>query len=107
VVGYWRGYQSGVRCRCAYGPVDTIAAHYLLLQEIQTGFGFTSLVPAHPGSLDKIQKAIKRSSVVVAIHKFPSICNNARKLLYKNYTNKVVNDKRQQHISHPYCQVKI
>jgi len=50
VVGCWHGYLSVARCRFAYGPADTSATHYLLLQEIQTGFGFTFLVPAHPGS---------------------------------------------------------
>jgi len=33
VVGYWRGYLSGVRCRLAYGPADATATHCLLLQE--------------------------------------------------------------------------
>jgi len=32
LVGCWRGYLSGVRCRFAYGPADTTATHYLLLQ---------------------------------------------------------------------------
>jgi len=32
VVGCWRGYLSGARCRLAYGPVDAIATHCLLLQ---------------------------------------------------------------------------
>ena len=32
VVGCWRGYQSGVRCRLAYGPADATATHRLLLQ---------------------------------------------------------------------------
>jgi len=32
VVGCWRGYLSGVRCKCAYGSADTTATHYLLLQ---------------------------------------------------------------------------
>ena len=32
VVGYWRGYLSGVRCRLAYGPADATATHCLLLQ---------------------------------------------------------------------------
>jgi len=26
VVGYWRGYLSGARCRLAYGPADATAA---------------------------------------------------------------------------------
>jgi len=32
VVGCWRGYLSGARCRLAYGPADATATHYLLLQ---------------------------------------------------------------------------
>jgi len=38
------------RYRFAHGPADATATHYLLLQEIQIGFGFTFLVPTHPGS---------------------------------------------------------
>jgi len=29
VVGYWRGYLSGVRCRVAYGPADATPTHSL------------------------------------------------------------------------------
>ena len=32
-VGCWHGYLSGARCRLAYGPVDSIATHCLLLQQ--------------------------------------------------------------------------
>ena len=32
VVGYWRGYLSGARCRLAYGPADATATRCLLLQ---------------------------------------------------------------------------
>jgi len=33
VMGYWRGYLSGVWCKWfAYGPADAIATHRLLLQ---------------------------------------------------------------------------
>jgi len=32
VVGCWRGYLSGARCRFAYGPADVTATHCLLLQ---------------------------------------------------------------------------
>jgi len=32
VVGCWRCYLSGVRCRLAYGPADATATHCLLLQ---------------------------------------------------------------------------
>ena len=31
VVGCWRGYLSGARCRLAYGPADATATHCLLL----------------------------------------------------------------------------
>jgi len=33
VVGCWRGYLSGARCRLACGPADTTATHCFLLQE--------------------------------------------------------------------------
>ena len=33
VVGCWRGYLSGARCRLAYGPADATATHCLLLQQ--------------------------------------------------------------------------
>jgi len=32
VVGCWRGYLSGERCRLAYGPADATDTHCLLLQ---------------------------------------------------------------------------
>jgi len=32
VVGCWRGYLSGARCRLVYGPADSTATHCLLLQ---------------------------------------------------------------------------
>jgi len=32
VVGCWRGYLSGARCRLAYGPADASTTHCLLLQ---------------------------------------------------------------------------
>ena len=32
VVGCWRGYLSGARCRFAYGPADATATHCLLLE---------------------------------------------------------------------------
>jgi len=32
VVGCWRGYLSGARCRLACGPADATATHCLLLQ---------------------------------------------------------------------------
>ena len=48
VVGFWRGYLSGVRCKLAYGPADTTATHCLLLH--LNPDWFCLLVPAHPGS---------------------------------------------------------
>ena len=27
LAGGWRGYQSGARCRLAYGPADATATH--------------------------------------------------------------------------------
>ena len=32
MVGWWRGYLSGARCRLAYGPTGAAATHCLLLQ---------------------------------------------------------------------------
>ena len=58
VVGCWRGYLSGARCRLAYGPADATATHSCF-RKIQ--IAFTSLVPAHPGSTG--QRAIKRVCV--------------------------------------------
>jgi len=60
-------YLSGARCRFARGPppADSIATHCLLLQEIQVGFGFAYLVPAHPGSPG--QNPESRKTVVVVL----------------------------------------
>jgi len=33
VVGRWRGYLSGARCRLVYGPADATSTHCLLLQK--------------------------------------------------------------------------
>jgi len=63
VVGCWRGYLSGARCRLAYGPADATATH-MSLAKIQTGF--TILVLAQLGSPG--QKAIKW--VCVCVHNF-------------------------------------
>jgi len=48
VVGCWRGYLSGVRCRLARSPADATATHCLFFSKIHIGFTF--LVPAHLGS---------------------------------------------------------
>jgi len=68
--GCWRGYLSGAvaRCRCAYGPADTTATHCLLLQEIQNGFGFTFLVPAHPGIPGQNPESRKTVVIVVVVN---------------------------------------
>ena len=59
VLGCWRGYLSGARCRLAYGPADATATHCLFFSKIQIGFTF--LVLAHPGSPG--QRAVKRVCV--------------------------------------------
>ena len=51
----------------AYDPAETIATHCLLLQEIQIGFGFTFLVPAHPGRLGQNPESRKTVVVVVLV----------------------------------------
>ena len=58
VVGCWRGYLSGARCRLAYGPGDATATH--CSSKIQIGFTF--LVPAYPGCPGK--EAVKWLSLL-------------------------------------------
>ena len=60
MVGCWRGYLSGTRCRLAYGPADATASCFSKIQ-----IGFTFLVPAHPGSPG--QRAVKRVYVLYNI----------------------------------------
>jgi len=48
-----------------HGPAGAAASHCLLLQEIRIGFGFTFLVPAHPGSPG--QNPESRETVVVVV----------------------------------------
>jgi len=67
VVGCWHCYLSGARCRLAYGPADTTATHCLLLQEIQIAFGFTFLVPAHPGTPGQNPESHKMVIVVLVV----------------------------------------
>jgi len=55
------------RCRFAYGAADTTATLCILLQEIQIGFGFTFLVPAHPGSYRQNPESHKTVVVVVVV----------------------------------------
>jgi len=66
-MGFWCGYLSGARCRFTYGPADTTATHCLLLQEIQIGFGFIFLVPAHPGSPGQNPESRKMVVVLVVV----------------------------------------
>ena len=55
-------------------PADaTASTHCLLLQEIQVGFGFTLLVPAHPGSHGQNPESCKM--VVVVIGPLSLICS--------------------------------
>jgi len=62
VLGYWRGYLSGARCRLAHGALDaTATATVSCFSKIQIGFTF--LVPAYPGSLGK--RAVKLVRVCV------------------------------------------
>jgi len=70
VVGCWRGYLSGARCRLAYSPADATAAHYSCFSKIQIGFTF--LVPAYLGSPGK--KAVKRVCVCVYIPRAWAAC---------------------------------
>jgi len=56
-------FLSIVRCRFAYGPADPS----LLFQEIQIGFGFTFLVPAHLGSPRQNPESRKMVVGVVAL----------------------------------------
>ena len=63
MVGCWRGYLSGARCRLAYGPADATATHCLLLH--LNPYWFCLLVPAHPGSPG--QRAVKRVCVCVCV----------------------------------------
>jgi len=51
----------------AYGPAETTTTHHLLLQEIQIGFGFTFLVPAHPGSPGQNPESCKTVVVEVVV----------------------------------------
>jgi len=60
VMGCWRGYPSGARCRLAYGPADATAT-VSCFGKIQIGFTF--LVPAHLGSPG--QRAVKQVCVCV------------------------------------------
>jgi len=47
VVGYWRGYLSGARCRLAYGSADARPLTVTCFSKIEIAFTF--LVPAYPG----------------------------------------------------------
>jgi len=54
------------KVQIAYGPADTTTTHCLLLQEIQIGFGFTFLLPAHPGSPGQNLDSHKMVVVIVS-----------------------------------------
>ena len=40
MVGCWRGYLSGARCRLAYGPADATATHFSYFSKIQIDVTF-------------------------------------------------------------------
>ena len=61
MVGSWRGYLSGARCRLAYVPADATALTVSCFSKMQIGFTF--LVPAHLGSPGK--RAVKQVCVCV------------------------------------------
>jgi len=61
VVGCWRGYLSGARCRLAYAQLMPLPLTVSCFSKIQIGCTF--LVPAHPGSPGK--RAVKRMCVCV------------------------------------------
>ena len=64
VVGCWRGYLSGASCRLAQlMPLPLTVSSFSKIQ-----FGFTFLVPTHPGSPG--QRAIKRVCVCVCLCKW-------------------------------------
>ena len=68
MVGCWRGYLSGARCRLAYGPADATATPVLThscFSKVQIGFTF--LVPAHLGSPGK--RAVKMGVCVCVLVK--------------------------------------
>ena len=69
MVGCWRCYLSGARCRLAYAPADATVSCF---SKIQIGFAF--LVPAHPGSPG--ERAVKR--VCVLVHCCYKFCWNWR-----------------------------
>jgi len=48
-------------------PADTTATHCFLLQETQTGFGFTFLALGHPGSPGQNPESCKMAVVVVVV----------------------------------------
>jgi len=70
VVGRWRGYLSGARCRLVYGPADATSTHSLASEKNQIGFTF--LVLAHPGSLG--QRAVKQVCGTVCVCVCMCVC---------------------------------
>ena len=62
-VGCWHGYLPWARCRLAYGQRMPLPLTVSCFSKIQ--FGFTFLVPAHPGSHG--QRAIKRVCVCLCV----------------------------------------
>ena len=71
VVGCWRGYLSGARCRLACGQLMPLPLTVSCFSKIQIGLTF--LVLAHPGSPG--QRAVKRVCVCIVPDKGPlNVC---------------------------------
>jgi len=49
VVGWWRGYLSGARCRLVYGPADATVTQCLLLQQNPDLFDLSGTGPPRYG----------------------------------------------------------
>ena len=101
VVGCWRGYLSGSRCRFAYGPVDATATHYFLLQKIRIGFTFLVLplcCRLTGQSQTKSKRPVKRVCVLKYRDKWQVIANESE--LWKALTDQLVFNGRTEYHAH-------
>jgi len=72
VVGCWRSYLSGARCRLAYSPADVTASFFSKIQ-----IAFTFLVPAHLGSPLNVCVCVRvrvRVRVCVCCNMYVTVC---------------------------------
>ena len=67
VVGYWRGYQSGARCRLAYSPADATAIHCLLPTKKSVYAGKYAICALHWNMLQMRQ--YKKYAAIAYSHK--------------------------------------